>query len=155
MKTGSKPPGPREIRNRKAFKDYTVEATYEAGLALQGTEVKAIRAGNAQIDDAFVRMEKGRAILYHAHIDPYAFGTNINHNPKRPRQLLLRKPELRKLTQANLVAGLSLIPLKLYFKNGWAKISLGVCTGKKLHDKRHDLKKRTELREAQREIKGR
>lgn len=145
---------PLEIRNRKAFKDYHVHDTYEAGMALTGTEIKAIRSGKAQLEDAFVRMQQGNAILYHAHIEPYAFGTNENHNPKRPRQLLLKKRELNKLAQASLIEGKSLIPLKLYFKRGWAKLSLATCTGKKLHDKRQDLKQRTETREAQRWLAG-
>lgn len=139
---------PLEIRNRKAFKDYHVHDTYEAGIALQGTEIKAIRAGEAQLDDAFVRIEKGNAILYHAHISPYALGTNVNHAPKRPRQLLLKKRELRKLGEASRIGGMSLIPLKLYLKGGWAKLSLATCIGKKLHDKRQDLKEKAELREA-------
>ncbi|WP_221031741.1 SsrA-binding protein SmpB [Actomonas aquatica] len=144
-----------EVRNAKAGRDYLVEDRFEAGIALKGTEVKAIRDGRAQINDAFGRLKKGELWLVNAHIDEYRFGTYSNHEPKRTRKLLLRKPELRKIDQALNQGGRSLIPLRMYFKEALVKVEVGICTGKKLYDKRDDLKNKIVQRELDRAIKAR
>ena len=144
-----------EIRNSKARRDFFVESTFEAGVVLKGTEVKSIRAGRAQINDAFGRMKKGELWLMNAHIDEYRFGNFANHEPRRTRKLLLKKSELRKIDQALSQAGKSLIPLRIYMKEALVKVEVALCIGKKLYDKRHDLKKRVVDREIDRAIKGR
>ncbi len=144
-----------EIRNSKARRDFSVESTFEAGLVLKGTEVKSIRAGRAQINDAFGRMKKGELWLMNAHIDEYRFGNFANHEPRRTRKLLLKRSELRKIDQALSQAGKSLIPLRIYMKEALVKIEVALCIGKKLYDKRDDLKKRVVDREIDRAIKGR
>ena len=153
----SKSDAPRftEIRNAKASHDYFVETRFEAGIALKGTEVKSIRSGRAQINDAFGRLKGGELWLVNAHIDEYRFGTYSNHEPKRTRKLLLRKPELRKIDQALNQGGRSLIPLRMYFKEALVKVEVGICVGKKLYDKRDDLKKKIVQRELDRAIKAR
>jgi len=138
-----------EIRNAKASHQYIIHERYEAGIVLTGTEVKSIRMGKAQINEAFARVEKGEVILFHAHISEYAFGTWANHNPVRPRKLLLNKSEIRKIQGAVEAGGRTLVPTRMYLKHGLVKVEIGVCTGKKLHDKREPLKKRTEMREAE------
>jgi SsrA-binding protein len=142
-----------EIRNAKAGRNYFIGEKYEAGIALTGTEVKSIRAGRAQISDAFVRFEKDRPLLYHAHISEYDFGNRNNHNPTRPRKLLLHKKEILKLRAVVEAGGKALIPTRLYLKGGLVKVEVAVCTGKKLYDKREDMKRKTELREAERAVK--
>lgn len=144
-----------EIRNSKARRDFFVESTFEAGVVLKGTEVKSIRAGRAQINDAFGRMKKGELWLMNAHIDEYRFGNFANHEPRRTRKLLLKKSELRKIDQALSQAGKSLIPLRIYMKEALVKVEVALCIGKKLYDKRDDLKKRVVDREIDRAIKGR
>ncbi len=144
-----------EIRNAKAGRDYFVETRFEAGIALRGTEVKSIRAGRAQINDAFGRLKKGELWMVNAHIDEYRFGTYSNHEPRRTRKLLLRKSELRKIDQALNQGGRSLIPLRMYFKEALVKVEVGICTGKKLYDKREDLKKKIVQRELDRAVKAR
>ena len=146
-------PGFKEIRNSKASHKYLIGEKFEAGLVLTGTEVKSIRLGKAQLTEAFVRVEKGNAILYHAHIEEYAFGNKQNHNPTRPRRLLLHKKEIKKLQEAIDLEGKTIIPLRMYLKHGLIKVEIALCKGKKLFDKREDLKKKTALREAQRSIK--
>lgn len=142
----------REIRNSKAFHNYFVGEKFEAGMVLQGTEVKAIRQGNAQISEAFCRIEKGQAWLYNAHVGEYTFGNFQNHPPRRKRKLLLRRREINKLIGAVEAGGKSLIPLRIYLKHGLIKIEIALCTGKKLHDKRETLKKKVSMREAEREM---
>ena len=140
-----------EIRNAKALRDYKVEERFEAGIKLQGTEVKAIRAGRAQISDAFGRFEKGDLWLMNAHIDEYAFGNLNNHATRRTRKLLLHKHQLRKIAQALQIGGYALVPLRMYFKEALVKVEVALCTGKQSHDKRDDLRKRTvdlEVRQA-------
>lgn len=132
-----------EIRNAKALRDFAVVERFEAGIKLQGTEVKAIRAGRAQINDAFGRFEKGDLWLMNAHIDEYAFGSINNHATRRIRKLLLNKHELRKIAQALQIGGMALVPLRMYFKEALVKVEVALCTGKKLHDKRDDLRNRT------------
>ncbi len=144
-----------EIRSSKALRDYTVEERFEAGIALRGTEVKSIRAGKAQINDAFGRVHKGEVWLMNAHIDEYAFGTIHNHELKRNRKLLLKKAQIRKIVEALETGGRSLVPLRLYFKGALVKVELALGTGKKLYDKREDLKKKAVMREVDRALKSR
>jgi SsrA-binding protein len=130
------------MKNPKALRDYHVLETFEAGIALHGTEVKALRAGKAQISDAFARVEKGEVFLYNAHIDEYAQGNVQNHVPKAVRKLLLHKSEIRKLFSLASVKGNALIPLSFYWKNGRVKVALAVGKGKAEFDKRDDMKDR-------------
>lgn len=143
----------REIRNGKAHHNYFVGECFEAGLVLQGTEVKAIREGNAQIAESFCRIEKGQVWLYNAHIGEYTHGNFQNHPPRRKRKLLLHRREINKLIGAVEAGGKSLIPLRIYLKNGLIKMEIALCTGKKLHDKRETLKKKITMREAEREMR--
>jgi SsrA-binding protein len=140
------------VTNSKARRDFHILETFEAGIALKGTEVKALRAGKAQIADAFARIENDQAWLYNAHIDEYSFGNRENHQPKAPRRLLLHKSEIRKLFGLGSVKGNSLVPLSMYWKNGKVKIALGVGKGKVQFDKREDIKKRDADRELKRAI---
>ena len=144
-----------EARNSKAFRDYTVGERYEAGIKLQGTEVKSIRGGQAQISDAFGRVERGEIWLHNAHIDPYAFASLENHELKRPRKLFLHRRDIGKIALAMNAGGKALIPLRMYFKEALVKVEVALCTGKKLFDKREDLKKKVEMREANRAIRSR
>jgi SsrA-binding protein len=137
------------LSNSKARRDYHIIETFEAGLVLHGTEVKALRAGLGQIRDAYATVEKNEAWLHNSHIDEYAHGNRQNHQPKAPRKLLLHKSEIRKLFGLASVKGHALIPLSLYWKNGKVKVALAVGKGKAEFDKRGDLKDR----EAQRELK--
>ena len=137
------------VTNNKAPRDYLILETFEAGIVLHGTEVKALRAGKGQIADAFARVEHNEVFLYNAHIDEYAQGNRQNHQPKSVRKLLLHKSEIRKLFELAAVKGNALIPLSFYWKNGRVKVALGVGKGKAQFDKREDLKKR----EADREMK--
>ena len=138
------------VTNPKARRDYHILETFEAGIVLRGTEVKALRAGKGQISDAFARVENNEVVLYNAHIDEYAFGNLQNHAPKAPRKLLLHKSEIRKLFDLASVKGNALVPLSLYWKNGKVKVALGVGKGKAQYDKREDLKKRESDRELKR-----
>lgn len=143
----------KEVRNAKANHNYFVEDRFEAGVVLVGTEVKAIRHGNAQLKDAFCRVEKGQLWLYHSHIGEYKFGNFQNHEPRRKRKLLLHRREIHKLVGAVEAGGKSLIPLRMYLKHGLIKVEIALCTGKKLHDKRETLKKKITMREAEREMR--
>src|SRR6476660_5032843 len=138
------------VNNPKARRDYHILDTYEAGIALKGTEVKALRAGKGQIGDAFARIEDDQAWLYNAHIDEYAYGNMQNHQPKAPRRLLLHKAEIRKLFGQASVKGNALVPLSFYWKNGRVKGAIGVGKGKVQFDKRQDIKKRDTEREMKR-----
>ncbi|HHT71129.1 MAG: SsrA-binding protein SmpB [bacterium] len=140
--------------NRKARYDYFILETYEAGLALVGTEVKSLRAGRASLRDSYARAENGELILYNMHISPYQQGGYVNHEPRRPRKLLLRKNEIRKLAAMIQEKGLTLVPLKVYFnERGWAKVELALARGKKSYDKRDDLAARDAKREIERAFK--
>jgi SsrA-binding protein len=139
------------INNRRALHDYFIEAKLECGIALQGSEVKSLRLGNAQLTDSFARIERGQLILHQAHIDPYAAATIYNHVPTRERKLLVHKKEIRKLEGELKVKGTTLIPLAMYFNdNGMAKVELGVARGKQQHDKRDAIKKKEQDRELRR-----
>ncbi|HTB80421.1 MAG TPA: SsrA-binding protein SmpB [Opitutaceae bacterium] len=144
-----------EIRNSKALHDYFVDEKFEAGLQLRGTEVKSIRAGRAQINDAFGRVVNGELWLVNAHIDHYEFGNLNNHDARRTRKLLLHRHQIRKIAQALNAGGRTLIPLRMYFKEALVKVEVALCTGKKSFDRREDLKKKTELRDMQKALKQR
>jgi SsrA-binding protein len=144
-----------EVRSSKALRDYTVDERFEAGIALRGTEVKSIRAGKAQINDAFAKVHKGEVWLMNAHIDEYAFGTIHNHEIRRTRKLLLKKSQIRKISEALDAGGRALVPLRMYFKGALVKVELALGTGKKLYDKREDLKKKAVMREVDRALKTR
>ena len=138
------------VTNHKARRDYHVLETFEAGIVLQGTEVKALRAGKGQIGDAFARVEREEVWLYNAHIDEYTHGNLQNHASKAPRKLLLHRSEIRKLFELASVKGNALFPLAFYWKNGKVKVSLGVGKGKLDVDRRDDIKKRDSDREMKR-----
>jgi SsrA-binding protein len=145
-----------EIRNSKALRDYTVDERFEAGIQLRGTEVKSIRAGRAQINDSFARVEKGELWLYNAHIEQYAFGNIYNHDAKRIRKLLLHRRHIEKIRVAlETGGGRAVVPLRMYFKEALVKVEVALCTGKKLFDRRDDLKKRVQLREVEMAMKQR
>ncbi|OGI21825.1 MAG: SsrA-binding protein [Candidatus Melainabacteria bacterium RIFOXYA12_FULL_32_12] len=139
--------------NKKAYHDYHIFETYQAGMVLTGTEIKSIRAGRINLKDSFVKIENGEVWLYKAHISPYDMGNRYNHEPERKRKLLLTKPEIRKLIGKTKESGNALIPLKLYFSNGWAKVEIGLAKGKKLYDKREALAKKDTKRELERALK--
>ena len=136
--------------NRKARHDYAIIDTYEAGLALLGTEVKSLRAGRASLVDAFGQERDGELYLHGLHIPEYAQGTWTNHEPRRTRKLLLRRMEIDKLIGKTRESGLTLVPLSLYFSDGWAKVELGLARGKRSYDKRQDMAKRDSDREISR-----
>jgi SsrA-binding protein len=138
------------VTNPKARRDYHVLDTFEAGIALKGTEVKSLRAGRGQISDAFARVENDEVFLHNAHIEEYSFGNRLNHQPKAARKLLLHRSEIRKLHALSAVKGNALFPLSFYWKNGKVKVLLGVGKGKAEFDKRDDVKKRESDREMKR-----
>ena len=138
--------------NRKAFHDFSVLEKLEAGIALQGTEVKSLREGHITLTGNHVRIEHGEAILYGVKIEPYSFGNRFNHDPSRPRRLLLHKREIRHLQAASEQQGSTLIALKCYFRRQKVKVEIGICRGRKAADKREVLKRKTADREAQRAI---
>ncbi|NGP45311.1 SsrA-binding protein SmpB [Bacillaceae bacterium SIJ1] len=142
-------------QNKKARHDYSVEETFEAGLVLKGTEIKAIRAGRVNLKDSFARIESGEAFLHNMHISPYEQGNIHNHEPLRTRKLLLRRKQINQLTGAAQQQGYALVPLKLYIKNGYAKVLLGLAKGKKQHDKRETLKRKEAKRDIERAFKER
>ena len=140
--------------NRKAYHEYFVEDTYEAGLALLGAEVKSVRQKELSLEGSFVRIENGQAYVYNMHIKPYRFNSLEEINPTRTRRLLLNKKELRKLNAKAEIKGYALVPLEVYFKDGWAKVKLAVAKGKHLADKRQTLKKRDLNREMEQTFKN-
>jgi SsrA-binding protein len=142
-------------RNRRARHEYAIEETVEAGIVLTGTEVKSLRAGRASLADGFGLISDHEAWLHGVHIPEYTQGTWTNHEPRRVRKLLLHRKEIDKLASATRERGLTLVPLSLYFKDGKAKIELGVARGKRTYDKRHDLAKRDAAREVDRELRRR
>jgi SsrA-binding protein len=142
------------IQNRKARHDYNVEDTYEAGLVLKGTEVKSLRQGKASFTDSFAFIQEGEVWLRELYIKPYEHGSYYNHDPRRPRKLLLNKKEIRALEKAIEQKGFTIIPLKLYFKKGNAKVLIGVAKGKKRFDKRDSIKEKDVKRQIERNVKG-
>ena len=141
------------VRNKKARHEFQVLEMLEAGIVLQGTEVKSLRGGRANLQDAFGRVDRGELVLYNLHISPYDAGNRYNHDPLRPRKLLLHRRQIRKLIGQVEQKGLTLVPLDIYFRGGVAKLTLAVARGKKLHDKRQDLRKRDAEREIARSLK--
>ncbi|WP_096202493.1 SsrA-binding protein SmpB [Bacillus sp. FJAT-45350] len=137
-------------QNKKARHDYFIEETYEAGIVLTGTEIKSVRGGRANIKDAFARIQNGEAFLINAHISQYEQGNRYNHDPDRTRKLLLHKKQISQLIGQTREKGYSLIPLKIYIKNGFAKVLIGLAKGKKNYDKRETLKKKDAKREVER-----
>jgi len=140
-------------QNRKASHDYFIEETYEAGIVLKGTEIKSIRAGRVSINDAHCRIINGEAELINMHVATYEQGNRFNHDPTRTRKLLLHRKEINKLIGLTNQKGYTLVPLKLYIKNGFAKLLIGLGKGKKQHDKREDLKQKQMKRDIDRALK--
>ncbi|HNY15817.1 MAG TPA: SsrA-binding protein SmpB [Treponemataceae bacterium] len=140
-------------QNRKARFNYTVEDSIECGIVLEGTEVKSVRAGNISFPDAFAEIRSGEVWLIGFHVTPYVYSSIFNHDPDRPKKLLLHKDEIKRLTRKFEEKGFSLIPLEVYLKNGIVKIQLGICKGKKLFDKRADIRERDVKRDIQREFR--
>lgn len=143
--------------NRKARHDYTVEVTFEAGIELRGSEVKSIRKGDVNLKDSYVAFSNGEAFLQNAHISEYRASSYMNHAPERKRKLLLNRAELAKIETAVEEKGLTCVPLKVYFKGGWAKVEIAIVRGKKAHDKRDAIKNRDadrELAQARRKTRG-
>jgi SsrA-binding protein len=141
--------------NRQARHNYFIEEVYEAGLVLLGSEVKSLREGKANLKDSYARIQKGEAFLVNAHVSPYPGANRFNHEPTRMRKLLLHQREIERLTGKTKEKGLTLVPLRLYFKNGRAKVELGLARGKKLYDKRETLKRKMADREVERSLKAR
>ena len=139
--------------NKKVYHDYFLEETFEAGIALAGTEVKSMRMGKCSIKESFIHIENGEVILYGMHISPYEKGNIFNKDPLRIRKLLLHDYEIRKLEAQIKEKGYTLVPLQVYFKGSLVKMEIGVAKGKKLYDKRDDIAKKDQKREAQREFK--
>jgi SsrA-binding protein len=141
-------------QNKKAGHDFFIEETYEAGIVLQGTEIKSIRAGKVNLKDSFARIQKGEMFLFNMHISTYEQGNRYNHDPLRTRKLLLHRKQINKLIGETKEEGYSLIPLKMYLKNGYAKVLIGLGKGKKKYDKREDLKKKEAKREIEKVFKA-
>ena len=141
--------------NKKAFHDYFIEETYEAGISLAGTEVKSLRMGKCSIKESFVRVERGEVYIYGMHISPYEKGNIFNKDPLRVKKLLLHKTEINKLLGKTQEKGMSIVPLKVYLKGSLVKVEIGLAKGKKLYDKRQDITKKDQKREAEREFKVR
>jgi len=139
-------------QNRKARFDYTILETVEAGMVLTGTEIKSIRAGRINLKDGYAHIRNGEAYLLNVHIAPYEQGTHFNHDPLRTRKLLLKKKEINRLLGETQSAGLTLVPLKVYLKNGYAKVLIGLAKGKKQYDKRESLKRKDQEREIKRRM---
>ena len=139
--------------NKKAYFDYFIEDTFEAGLVLHGTEVKSLRMGKCSVKESFIRIENGELFVYGMHISPYEKGNIFNKDPLRVRKLLLHRSEINKLTGQLAAKGYTVVPLKVYFKGSLVKMEIGLARGKKLYDKRQDIAKKDQRREAEKEFK--
>lgn len=139
-------------QNKLARRNYFIDDTYEAGIVLAGTEVKALREGRGNMKDSYAQVKNGEVFVYDMHISPYSHGNRSNHISMRVRKLLLHKREIKKLYGKSNERGLTLIPLKMYFKNGKVKLELGVGKGKKLYDKREDIRRRDDMRDVERDM---
>ncbi len=139
--------------NKKARHDYFLEETYEAGISLHGTEVKSMRMGKCSIKESFIRIENGEMIIYGMHVSPYEKGNIFNKDPMRPKKLLMHKSEINKLQGKIAEQGYTLVPVQVYFKGGLVKVQVALAKGKKLYDKRQDIAKKDQRREAEREFK--
>lgn len=142
-------------RNKRAFHEYSVHEKLECGIVLKGTEVKSLREGGASLEDAYAKIDNGEVWLIGSDIPEYSMGNYLNHKPKRPRKLLLHRQEIGKFAGKASDRGFTLVPLRMYFKQGRAKVELAVARGKQLHDKRHDLKKRDAERDIRRAMTDR
>ena len=141
--------------NKKAYHDYFIEEKYEAGLVLHGTEVKSLRMGKCSVKEAFIRVENGEVFIYGMHISPYEKGNIFNKDPLRVKKLLLHRQQIRKLIGDSSEKGYTIVPLQVYFRDGRAKIEIGLARGKKLYDKRQDIAKKDQRREMEMELKVR
>ncbi|MCM1133992.1 MAG: SsrA-binding protein SmpB [Clostridium sp.] len=141
--------------NKKAYHDFFIEEKYEAGLVLHGTEVKSLRMGKCSVKEAFIRIENNEVFIYGMHISPYEKGNIFNKDPLRVKKLLLHKQQIRKLIGNSSEKGYTIVPLQVYFKDGRAKIEIGLAKGKKLYDKRQDIARKDQKREAEKELKVR
>lgn len=141
--------------NKKAYHDYFIEEKYEAGLVLHGTEVKSLRMGKCSVKEAFIRVENGEVFIYGMHISPYEKGNIFNKDPLRVKKLLLHRQQIRKLIGDSSEKGYTIVPLQVYFRDGRAKIEIGLARGKKLYDKRQDIAKKDQRREMEKELKVR
>lgn len=139
--------------NKKAYHDYFIEETYETGISLAGTEVKSLRMGKCSIKESFVRIENGEVLIYGMHISPYEKGNIFNKDPLRVRKLLMHRYEINKITGKIKEKGYTLVPLRVYFKGSLVKVEIGLARGKKLYDKRQDIAKKDQRREAEKEFK--
>lgn len=139
--------------NKKAYHDYFIDETYEAGIALHGTEVKSMRMGKCSIKEAFIRIENGEVFVYGMHVSPYEKGNIFNKDPLRVKKLLMHKYEINKLVGKIKEKGYTLVPLQVYFKDGRAKVEIGLARGKKLYDKRETIAKKDQMREVEKEFK--
>ena len=139
--------------NKKAYHDYFVEDKYETGIVLHGTEVKSLRMGKCSIKESFIKIEKGEVFVYGMHVSPYEKGNIFNKDPMRPKKLLMHRFEIMKLTGKIAEQGYTLVPLQVYFKDGRAKMEIGLARGKKNYDKRQDIAKKDQRREAEKEFK--
>lgn len=142
-------------QNKKTYHDYFIEETYQAGIALAGTEVKSLRLGKCSLKESFIRIEGGSAFIYNMHISPYEQGNIFNKEPLRTRRLLLHKHEISKIAAAVTATGYTVVPLKVYFDHGLVKIDIGVAKGKKLYDKRQSIAAKDQRREAEKDFKVR
>jgi SsrA-binding protein len=142
-------------QNKKAYHDYFIEETFETGIVLQGTEIKSIRAGKVNLKESYARIMDGEVFLYGMHVSPYEQGNRYNHDPLRERKLLMHRREISKLIGETKEIGYALVPLKIYLKNGYAKVLLGLAKGKKKYDKREDLKKKEAKRDIERAFRER
>ena len=141
-------------QNRKAYHDYFIEEKYEAGIELYGTEVKSLRMGKCSIKESFIRIDHGEVFVYNMHISPYEKGNIFNKDPLRIKKLLLHRSEIRKITGKIAQKGYTLVPLQIYFKGSLAKVEIGLAKGKKLYDKRQDIAKKDQRRDAERSFKS-
>ncbi|ASG95065.1 SsrA-binding protein SmpB [Listeria monocytogenes] len=142
-------------QNKKARHDYAIEETFEAGIVLQGTEIKSVRNARVNLKDSYARIDKGEIFLHNMHISPYDQGNRYNHDPLRTRKLLLHKKQISRLIGETKESGYSIVPLKMYIKDGYAKVLIGVARGKKKYDKRQDLKQKEAKRDIERAFKER
>ena len=141
--------------NKKAYHDYFIEDTYEAGISLHGTEVKSLRMGKCSVKESFVRIENGEVFIYGMHISPYEKGNIFNKDPLRPRKLLMHKKEIQKMVGKIAQKGYTIVPVEVYFKGSLVKVQVALAKGKKLYDKRQDIAKKDQRREAERDFKVR
>ncbi|MDQ0220050.1 SsrA-binding protein SmpB [Peribacillus cavernae] len=147
--------GKQVAQNKKANHDYFIEETFESGIVLQGTEIKSIRAGKVNMRDAFAKIERGEVYLHNMHISPYEQGNRYNHEPLRTRKLLLHRKQINKLIGETKEQGYTIVPLKVYLKNGFAKVLIGLGRGKKQYDKREDVKQKEAKRDIERAFRER